>query len=216
MEARSGDGQSSQSEQAEPAAGVPSAAIQWLVSVLLVAHLAALFVSYTAIIEPGSTHGAMLAAASPYLRSTHFAADGRSFYLAHGNSDEQPHRLQVTTLEPGASVTGPGIEWKTIEPKGVAGLAESDRYGRWMALSASLAQSDQSSLAAALIGPMIEGDASIDAIRIIRLPTMLTTVEDDANAVAYLARVVRDDGQWRLVSVQPKRLTTSIRGEDAP
>ncbi|MEO1526251.1 MAG: hypothetical protein AAFX06_12500 [Planctomycetota bacterium] len=196
--------------------GLPSVAVQALVSVLVVAHLVILLVSYTSIIEPSSTQASLIEKAAPYLRMTHFSADGRPFYLAHGNSDEQPHRLQVATLPKGVAATDSSIEWTTIEPAGTAGLAESDRYARWMALADTLAASEQSSLAAAILGPMVKTDASIDLIRVLRLPTMLTTVEDDANAVAYLARVVRDGDATRLVSVQSRRLTTSVRGEDGP
>ncbi|QEG00080.1 hypothetical protein Mal15_41490 [Stieleria maiorica] len=183
-----------------------------LISAAIVVHLLALFVSYSALIEPSSTHSSLLDLASPYLRSTHFSADGRRFYLAHATPDEQPHRLQFASAgKDGDLVIDRQTEWTTVQPGGIAGLAASDRYGRWMALAATLAQSDRPSLAAALLMPLISADPSIDAVRVVRLPTQLTTVADDSAPPVYLARVVRSGDQVRLVSIGAKRLSTYAR-----
>lgn len=195
--------------------GYPSVAVQVIVSAAVVAHFLMFVLSYTAIIDPSTTHASILDTATPYLRATHFAADGRPFYLGHGIQDEQPHRLQVASLEPGQSVTDRNVEWTTIQPQGIPGLAESDRYARWMVLAETLAKSDRASLAATAIGPFLRGDDSIDAVRVVRLPTLLTTVEDDKSPVAYLARVVNSEDEVRLVAVQPRRMTTFERS-DAP
>jgi hypothetical protein len=195
---------------------MPGAAPRVAISVAITFHLVALLLSYSAIVEPSSTHSRLLDALSPYLRSTHFAADGRPFYLAHATPDEQPHRLQFTTIGDGGTATiDSQTQWTTVEPGGLAGLAASDRYGRWMRLVATLAQSDQPSLAAALLMPLVSADSSIDAVRIIRLPTELTTAADDAAPPVYLARVVRADDSVRLVSIVSKRLTTSARAPTA-
>ncbi|MEL6107178.1 MAG: hypothetical protein AAFU85_14140 [Planctomycetota bacterium] len=66
-----------------------------------------------------------------------------------------------------------------------------------------------------MIGPFVQDQAAVDAVRVVRLPTLLTTDEDDRSPVAYLARIVRDGESVRLVAVQPKRLTTFERS-DAP
>lgn len=191
---------------------IPQGGVLWLISVAIVVHLFALFLSYSAIVEPSSTHSSLLDALSPYLRSTHFAADGRPFYLAHGTADEQPHRLQFASADDSKMLQiDLQTRWTTIEPGSVPGLAASDRYRRWMGLVATLAQSDQPSLAAALLMPLVSADDSIDAVRIIRLPTELTTAAEDAAPPVYLARVIREDSGVRLVSVQSKRLTTSPR-----
>ncbi|MCO8121469.1 hypothetical protein NHH03_06955 [Stieleria sp. TO1_6] len=194
----------------------------WLVgciSLALVFHLGALFLSYSAIIEPSSTHTRLLNKLTPYLRATHFSADGRPFYLAHATADEQPHRLQVATglssSDSNPVVIDLETQWTTVQPGGIPGLAAADRYRRWMLLVATLAQSDRPSLAAALLMPLVAADESIDAVRIVRLPTELTTAEDDAAPPVYLARVVREGDQVRLVSIQSKRLTTFPR-ENAP
>lgn len=182
------------------------------ISVAILLHLAALLLSYGAIIEPSSTHSKLLDAATPYLRSTHFSADGRPFYLAHATPDERPHRLQYASGgTDGEVVIDYQTEWTTVDPSGIPGLASSDRYGRWMALVATLAQSDRPSLAAALLMPLVSADDSIDAIRVIRLPTELTTAEEDAAPPVYLARVVRGAGSVRLVSIGSKRLSTYPR-----
>ncbi|WP_372898622.1 hypothetical protein [Stieleria sp.] len=195
---------------------LPSSTWTGLISAAILVHLFALFVSYTAIIEPSTTHSSLLDLLSPYLRSTHFAADGRRFYLAHATPDEQPHRLQFASAADGDTlVIDRQTEWTTIEPSGIAGLAESDRYGRWMGLVATLAQSDRPSLAAALLMPLVAADPSIEAVRIVRLPTQLTTAADDAAPPVYLARVVRDANEVRLVSIGAKRLSTYSREQDA-
>jgi hypothetical protein len=193
----------------------------WLISAAIVVHLFTLLLSYSAIIEPSATHSNLLDAASPYLRSTHFAADGRPFYLAHATPDEQPHRLQTASGGDEKTLTiDLQTKWTTIEPGGGAGLAASDRYGRWMGLVATLAQSDQPSLAASLLMPLVSGDDSIDAVRIVRFPTELTTATDDAAPPVYLARVVRGSDGVSLVSIQSKRLTTSgrqpVQGQTKP
>ena len=205
----------------QPAADVdslrlPSSTWIGLISAAILVHLFALFVSYTAIIEPSSTHSSLLDLLSPYLRSTHFAADGRRFYLAHATPDEQPHRLQFASASGGDRlVIDRQTEWTTIQPSGIAGLTESDHYARWMGLVATLAQSDRPSLAAALLMPLVAADPSIDAVRIVRLPTQLTTAADDAAPPVYLARVVRNAGEVRLVSIGSKRLSTYSRQQNA-
>lgn len=197
---------------ASQAASPPSSTVMTLISIAVVLHLFVLLMSYSAIIEPSSTHTQLLELTAPYLRSTHFAADGRPFYLAHATPDEQPHRLQFASRgQDGTLSIDQETRWTTIEPSGIAGLASWDRYGRWMGLIATLAQSDRQSLAAALLMPLVEADSSIDAVRIIRLPTELTTVEQDAAPPVYLARVIRDSGEVRLVSIGAKRLSTYSR-----
>lgn len=208
LEANGGD----QTRSQWNVSSIPGGIVPWLISAAIVLHLFTLFLSYSAIIEPSSTHSSLLDAASPYLRSTHFAADGRPFYLAHATPDEQPHRLQFASRGDGKSLSiDLQTKWTTIDPGGAAGLAASDRYGRWMGLVATLAQSDQPSLAAGLLMPLVSADDSIDAIRIIRFPTELTTATDDAAPPVYLARVVRGSEGVSLVSIQSKRLTTSQR-----
>ena len=198
--------------EAQAGAGKPGRKVLWVISAALAVHLFTLFLSYSAIIEPSSTHSKWLDAAAPYIRSTHFAADGRPFYLAHGTPDEQPHRLEFASRgdQPVLRID-PQTRWTTVEPSGSPGLASWDRYGRWMALVATLAQSDQPSLAAALLMPLVSEDETIDAIRIVRLPTQLTTAAEDAAPPVYLARVVRANEEIRLVSIGPKRLSTSPR-----
>ncbi|WP_143543673.1 hypothetical protein [Rhodopirellula sp. MGV] len=193
---------------------LPSPLVRNILGVFAVAHLVALFVSYSAIIEPSALQSSLLDTLAPYLRGTHFAADGRRFYLAHATPDEQPHRLQVASTKPRVPLTiDSQTEWTTVDPSGIPGLAAWDRYNKWMTLAATLSESDQRSLAAALLMPLIRADKTIGAVRIVRLPTQLTTAEQDAAGPAYLARVVRDGEQINLVSIESQRLTTSPRTE---
>ncbi|MCD0458838.1 hypothetical protein [Roseiconus lacunae] len=190
----------------------PTGWVPILISLAVILHLAALFVSYSAIVEPSSTQGRLLETLTPYLRGTHFAADGRRFYLAHATPDEQPHRLQVASADAnGQFVIDRETRWTTIEPSGPSGLAASDRYAKWMTLAATLSESDQRSLAAQLLLPLVKADESIAAVRIVRLPTQLTTAEQDAMGPAYLARVVRNKNGVKLVAIESRRLTTMPR-----
>ncbi len=196
----------------ESEAALPSPTTRIVISGLVLLQLTGLLVSYTAIIEPSMTHNQLLALLTPYLRATHFSADGRRFYLAHATPDEQPHRLQVAGANEFPSFeVDPRTEWTTVEPAGIAGLAIQDRYARWMALAAMLAESDRTSLTATLLLPLVDDDSQIDAVRVVRLPTQLTTVADDSRGPVFLARVIRDDDAVKLVSIQPKRLTTYSR-----
>ncbi len=198
----------------------PNPATQRLLLGLAVAHLGLLFLSYTAVVGPSAGHSRWLSVLAPLLRTTHFGADGRPYYLAQGTPDEQPHRLQFVSLPDNESELklDAQTQWTTIEPSGFAGFASHDHYRRWMRLVATLAESERPSLAAALLMPLVNNQSEsdgpkIDAVRIIRLPTQLTTAVDDAAPPAYIARVVRSvrkDGgnDVRLVSIQPTRLTT--------
>jgi hypothetical protein len=193
-------------------AALPSPTTRFVVGGLVLMHLIGLLVSFTAIIEPSTTHNQLLGLLTPYLRATHFSADGRRFYLAHATPDEQPHRLQVARANEFPSFeVDPRTEWTTVEPAGIPGLASQDRYARWMALAAMLAESDRTSLTATLLLPLVDDESQIDAVRVVRLPTQLTTVADDSRGPVFLARVIRDNDSVKLVSIQPKRLTTYPR-----
>lgn len=195
---------------------MPSPKLRWLISAVVVFHLAALAISYAAIVEPSATHSELLNALTPYLRSTHFAAEGRRFYLAHATPDEQPHRLQYATRNEFASFeVDPRTQWTTVQPEGYAGLASHDHYARWMTLIATLAESEQPSLAAALLLPLVEENDEIDAVRIVRLPTQLTTIAEDSRGPVFLARVIRSGENVKLVSIKAKRLTTYQRADDS-
>lgn len=200
----------------------PNSLTQRLLVGLVVAHLGLLFLSYTAVVGASAGHLRWLSAAAPVLRTTHFGADGRPFYLAQGSSDEQPHRLQFATNPVSGSTLkiDAQTEWTTVEPSGLSGFASNDHYRRWMSLVATLAESDQPSLAAALLMPLVDHQSEsnsprIDAVRIVRLPTQLTTAVEDAAPPAYVARVVRNGKDVRLVSIQPTRLTTFRQVNDS-
>ena len=197
--------------------GVRRVSATWagVISAALVLHFLTLFLSYAATVEMSDTQARYLNAAIPYSRITHFDADQRRLFLGHNNSQDQPHRLQVARLEEGQELAefklGPGVDWETVAPLGPAGLAGNDRYSRWMRWVSLLSDSERSGLAATLIGPFVRFDPTVAAVRIVRLPTELTTIEQDAKPVAYLARVTRRDGELHLVAVRPSAQTTFAR-----
>jgi hypothetical protein len=192
----------------------------WLkvaLSLWLVFHLGALTVSYTSVVEPSELQGRWQQALQFYLYPTHFLADDRPIYLAHGDVSEQPHRLQITTVKPSADpslfrlpIDDP--QWQTVEPPGIAGLAGNDRYSRWLSTAAILATNDQPSLVAELMLSVALKDPSITAVRIVRLPTQLTTTAADALPPPYAAYVAKQNDTVALVQVNEPRLSTAVRG----
>ena len=216
------DESESQSASAETpdAVVVRSVSATWagMISAAVALHFVTLFLSYAATVDMSDMQARYLNAAIPYSRMTHFDADQRRLFLGHNNSQDQPHRLQVARLREGQALSDfklePGVEWETVAPLGPAGLAGNDRYSRWMRWVSLLSDSERSGLAATLIGPFIRFDPTVAAVRIVRLPTELTTVEQDARPVAYLARVTRREDQLHLVAVRPRAQTTFARAAD--
>ena len=182
----------------------PSSRVRTLLSVFLVFHLAAVGLSLFAVVETSRVHASLLQFVEPYLQITHFGVDSRPIYLAHAGASEQPFRLQVTGDE-----TLDQADWTTIHPAAVPGLASNDRYRRWLATAVMLSESVRASLVAELLLPVAAADDSIAAIRILRLPTNLTTVLEDAEPPPYTARVVRDGDRVSLVHLPEQRLTAT-------
>jgi len=206
----------------------PAPGLRSCLSLAIIAHLLAITVSFLAAVEPSATHLTLDGLLSPYLRMTHFGADRRAVYLAHGEPIEQPHRLQIRrrghdeggTDERGHDEGGTDEGWETIAPRGRAGLAAADRDGRWLATIASLGESNQAGIAASLLLPSLErmmaeddsGRPPIAQVRIRRLPTELTTVVDDALPPPYVAAVVRHGERLDLVQVKEPRLNSLSSG----
>ena len=196
-------------ESAAQAACRPPSGKRTLLSVFVVFHLAAVGLSLFAVIETSRVHTSLLQFVEPYLQITHFGVDSRPIYLTHAAASEQPFRLQVT----GEEVLDQAV-WTTIHPAAVPGLASNDRYRRWLATAVMLSESVRPSLVAELLLPVAAADDSIAAIRILRLPTDLTTVLEDAEPPPYTARVVRDGDRVSLVHLPEQRLTaTALRAE---
>ncbi|MGI9471618.1 MAG: hypothetical protein ACR2NZ_08820 [Rubripirellula sp.] len=198
-----------QSTTAPPSRGVRAA-----LSFFVTLHLFALLISFTSVVEPSSLHSQLSSLVHPYLRPTHFAADDRPVYLSHGQSDEQPHRVQVTK-QPITELTESGeADWVTVGPgeqSGFAatpGLAVSDRVVRWLVTAAMLAENDQPSMVADLMLPLVQNDNEIQGIRIVRFPTDLSDINAE-NETPYVARVIRKDDSVSLVQLNEKRLSST-------
>ena len=183
----------------------PDKRVRSLLSVLVAIQLFAVAVSFFGVVEPSETHIAVLQTLSPYLRATHFGAEDRPVYLAYAEPDEQPHRLQILRA-------GNGEPWQTVEPTGWPGLGQSDRYARWVGTMASLAESERPGLVATLLLPRLHELVAINPtrpirqVRIIRLPTELTTVVDDAKPPPYLAAVEVHEERIDFVQIKDDRL----------
>ena len=198
-----------------PAAG-PSTAVKTWLSIWVPFHLIAIGVSFTAVVEPSIVHQRLSDLFHPYLRPTHFSADDRPVYLTHGDSDDQPHRIQVTK-QPVSGLDGSeDVDWRAVGPgetggfASTPGLAVSDRVSRWLATAAMLAENDQPSMVADLLLPVVTSEPGITAVRIVRYPTDLNDINTGIT-VPYLARVLRSGDSVSLVQLQESRLSAQPR-----
>jgi hypothetical protein len=178
-------------------------------SIWVTFHLAAIWISFTRVVEPSTLHSRLSELVHPYLRPAHFSADDRPVYLAHGNSDEQPHLLQVTAAPVTDARSADRYRWETVGPDRYAGLAVSDRVARWLSTAAMLAENEESGLVAELLLPIIESEESVNAVRIVRLPTGLSDVNEEAESM-YLARVRRTGDVVSLIQLSPDRLSARV------
>ncbi len=147
----------------------------------------------------------------PYVNATHFGAGGSPTYLVGTETEEQPLRLQVSESNDPSD-----DDWVELPVPGTAGLAASDRYQRWLAWTADLAESDQPSLAAELLSPVVARDKSIRCVRVVRKPTLLLNELQENAPPPYFARVVHlEDGTASLIADQELRLSAvAISGLD--
>ncbi len=179
-------------------------AMKRLISVAIVVHLTTMALSFTSIVEPSSFHTRVLGLFGAYQQTLHLDADKRAFYLAHGGTNEQPHRIQWTdSLDPSED------DWKPLVPNTTAGLAASDRMARFLSIAAQWSQEERASEVATLLRPLVLKEPNAKSVRIIRLPTGLTTVVDDAAPPPYVARVVRSAESVDLVQIKPARFVTT-------
>jgi len=188
-----------ETDRFEPDARSPGPLTRWLLSLFLLFHFVAAAVSFFSAIEPSRTQLRLLDLARPYLIATRFGIGDRPIYLAHGDPSEQPLRLQVSReASPGRG------DWRTVRPPGKPGLASGDRYGRWLSTAAMLAEGDQPGLVAELLVPAVNSDDAINAVRIVRLPTQLTTVLDESQPPPYEGRVIRNGKTVLLIHTPAK------------
>lgn len=195
---------------------VPSIGARTWLSIFLCIHLPAVFLSFAGVVEPSSLHARISALVQPYLMVTHFSADDRPVYLAHGVESEQPHRLQITSDKLFEINGERDCRWQTVGMGNylaedcLPGLAVSDRVARWLATAAMLAENEQPGVVAELLLPIAEHFTEANAIRIVRYPTDL----NDINVVPsspYLARIDRSDDAVSLIQLTPRRLSSQAR-----
>ncbi|MFK8110907.1 MAG: hypothetical protein AB8B91_01820 [Rubripirellula sp.] len=183
--------------------------IQRCLTVGVCFHLLAIWISFTSVVEPSSLHGQLAQSLRGYLQITHFGADDRPVYLAYGDPQEQPHRLEVATSAMSGFGSREALDWQPAGPEAVGGMAVSDRLHRWLSTAAVLAENQQSSLVAELLLPIVQADPTLTAIRIVRLPTDLSDFNAEQETV-YIAHVARDQDRVSLVQLQPTRLNAQV------
>ena len=176
-----------------------SSHVSIVLSLFVVLHLMALFVSYTSVVEPSGLHNSLRAIAHPYLRTLSFAVDDRPVYLAHGDADEYPLRIEISA--------------QPISRMGGLPDSASDRMSRWLATASLLSQSGQSGLVAELVVSIAQRNPKAKSIRIVRYPTDLSDVNAERESV-YVARIIHDGQQIRLVQIQEGRLAASATEHD--
>ncbi len=197
-----------QTESAPGKSGYPGSAMRALITIWLPFHLFALAVSFTAVVEPSSLQVRFQSLLRPYLEITHFDAGGAPVYLAHGQSDEQAHRLEFSRSDINNNEAADSQQaWTAFDFEGLPGLARGDRRGRLLSTAATLAENEQASLVAELLWPFVKSDESIRAIRIVRLPTEL---HEDLPP-PYVARVIRRGDELSLVQLQSGRLSATAQ-----
>ena len=219
-ETRAGD---DHADLSTPTGGTgPTPAVRTGLSIWAVFHLFALFVSFVSVVEPSSLQRRFLSLVDPYLTLGHFGADDRPVYLAHGNASEQPHRLQISLDEITQIDQIDRCEWTTIgtgdyaASAAIPGGAVSDRVARWVAVAATLAESEQPGVVAELLLPIARHFPKAKAIRIVRFPTDLSDVTATEES-PYVARIVRSRDAISLIQLTPKRLSSRAIDEvDGP
>ncbi len=192
--------------------------VKTLLSVAVVAHCLALAISFTSAVEPSSTQAMVENQLSTYLKAFHFSTSEAPVYLAAGNTSEQPLRLQFTKRDPRKeldllSANRDDPRWETIEPNGIGGAMGQDFYARWMTGAAILAETDSPGPVAELLLPKISDDESILAVRVIRLPTELSTTLQDQAPPVFTAIVSRANDQLALIQATERRLSTIGKSE---
>lgn len=196
--------------------GLPSARTRWLISIGGILHFIAISLSMTAVVASSDTQAKLNGWLQPYTMPTHFRTQGERLFLTAGEESESPLRIQVQRKSSKPYTPNPLDDetiWETIQPPGVPGLGANDRYTRWLASVMTLVNSESPSLVAELLLPMLRGDESMTAVRIVRLSSDLSLdydLGDEAkyNNVPYTAVVVRDGENTSLVRVNEARLST--------
>ncbi len=204
-------GSGTDSSNTDALGGPPSLLTRRMVTVLVVVHLVAIASSMLAVVGSSQTQADINRLLRPYTMATHFRTQGEPVFLASGESIENPHRLQILkSSRPDADL--PNLEddsdWVTIEPQGIGGFAANDRYSRLMGTVQTLVENLSPSLVAELLLPEVRQDPSIVAVRVIRLPTVLSLDEESQPEAIYLAAVSRAEDAVALIEIDEFRLRT--------
>ena len=192
---------------------LPSVTARTWLSIWVCVHLLALALSFTSVVEPSSLQANLSGMFFPYLRITHFAADDRPVYLAHGTSEEQPHRLQITSDPLSAVSQVSDCQWRTVGAGDYAaaesspGMAVSDRVARFLSTAATLAGNDQPGVVAELLLPIAQQFPEAKAMRIVRFPTELSDVNATEES-PYVAGIVRSGDAVALIQLKAERLSS--------
>ncbi|NND96901.1 MAG: hypothetical protein HKN47_06180 [Pirellulaceae bacterium] len=192
----------------------PGRTLRTLLTIGLLVHFAAILTTLSSSVDASQIQSSLLSLLHPYLQATHFRVDGDPIYLSHGERSEQPLRLQFAGVAQSQDASADGqtireaTQWTSVGPLGVSGMAANDRYARWMSTLVTLAENDQPSLVAEMLLPLLRNNSSVYAVRIIRLPTELSTVADDALPPPFIAKVNRQGDSVSLIRLAEERMST--------
>jgi hypothetical protein len=174
---------------------------------LIMLHLFVLCVSWMASVEPSETLSTLSRYANPYLQAAHFAADEVPLAIATGGKEEQTLRLMVS------DATFQKNRDMFAEP--IAGGGADDRQQRFLRTIVVLTDSDQSSMIAELVQPMLPAlESNEEIITVMREPTVISDAADDEASSPYQAKVIRDGDDFSLIQLRERRLTaTAVKGD---
>lgn len=196
-------------------------------------HLFALAIGAVAAQNPSQTVSALAGLFGPYLQVLHFGFDDQPVdlvsvggrqplsLLVAATEDQMPRRLEMASVlssetgSPFDSSSESGDVWSAL-PAVLPGGGADDRQQRWLSTLALLSERDQPSLVAELLRPALSLETSGEKpgfVRIVRRPTILSTVDEKAPP-PYEAWVLSSDEQqdaaeWTIVCRQPARLTAA-------
>ncbi len=201
---------------------------RWL-SVAVSLHAALIVFAYIGVVRSSSLQGRILESFSSYLSLLHLApdgnaaedatADGTAFFLARGDGEDRAYRLQflrsssaadsATASSATASSAMADGDWVTGRVRGTPGGVRWRRHSRYYAFIAGLGGNDQNALAARLVLPLVGDQPAAAAVRVVRLPNVMTNVVQDAEPPPYTAAIVRRGDRLRLARVPQPRLTSA-------
>ncbi|MEM9644171.1 MAG: hypothetical protein AAF989_04175, partial [Planctomycetota bacterium] len=142
---------------------------------------------------------------------------------AAGDLEEAEIRMQWAPVSRPEESDWVDYPWNAQDWPLRGGMGTSDRRQTFLRSAVVLSEAEQFGLVAAWMEPALETLPDAKIIRLIRVPSLLSSVTDDSAPPPYTARVLRSGfdgdpksgGRARLVHVEEPRLVAIANGEPA-